>query len=94
MSGQSHLVVLVECPSQVGRHNLFHPEKFHQPDRKSCVSRSESLIKVSSTLEYETLSPGQPSQQELSLMARDGSEGIVGDLLVIQWGGERFNREA
>ena len=80
---QPDLVVLVEGPSQVGDHHLFHPEKLHHSDRKSCFSRSESLIKVSSALEDETLGRAEQAQHQFSLMTREGSEGIVGDLLVI-----------
>ena len=90
---QSYLVVLVECSGQVSDHNLLHTEKLHHSDRKSCLSRSESLIKVSSALEDETMSLAEPSQQQFSLVTRESSEGIVGDLLVVQWWREGVNRE-
>ena len=89
-----HLVVLVKGSSQVRDHNLLHPEQLHHSDRKSCFSRSESLIKVSSALEDETLSLAEHSQHQFSLMTRESSEGIVGDLLVIQWWRQRINTES
>ena len=92
--GQSHLVVPVEGPSQVGDHNLLHPEKLHQSDRESCFSRSESLVEVRPALEEETLSLAQTSQHQFSIVARESSEGIVGDLLVIQWWSYRIYRDS